>query len=211
LLRQGNLAAAAQLAQAYDLPLSQARIQLAQGDPSVALAVLAPWRQQVEARGWVDERLKVLVLQAVALQTQGDTEQALRLLLDALAFAEPGRFIRLFVDEGSPMAQLLSQAEASRRMPDYVGKLRAIFAATEPRSDTSASSPRTAQPLIEPLSPRELDVLQLIAQGCSDQEISARLFLAVSTVKGHNRNIFGKLQAHRRTEAVARARSLGLL
>ena len=68
-----------------------------------------------------------------------------------------------------------------------------------------------AQPLIEPLSPRELEVLQLIAQGRSDQEMSERLFLALSTVKGHNRKIFGKLQVQRRTEAVARARELGLL
>ena len=68
-----------------------------------------------------------------------------------------------------------------------------------------------AQPLIEPLSQRELEVLQLIAQGLSNREISERLFLALNTVKGHNRKIFGKLQVQRRTEAVARARELGLL
>ncbi len=73
------------------------------------------------------------------------------------------------------------------------------------------TSERPAQPLIEPLSPRELEVLHLMAQGLSNQEMCERLFLALSTVKGHNRNIFGKLQVQRRTEAVARARELGLL
>ena len=100
LLRQGHLAAAAQLAQTHDLPLSQARVHLAQGDPSAALAVLEPWRRQVEAKGWQDERLKVMVLQAVALQAHGEQDQAVHLLCDALAIASPGGFIRLFVDEG---------------------------------------------------------------------------------------------------------------
>ena len=80
------------------------------------------------------------------------------------------------------------------------------------REDTPSLPPcPAAQPLIEPLSQRELEVLQLIAQGLSNHEISERLFLALNTVKGHNRKIFGKLQVQRRTEAVARARELGLL
>ena len=113
LLRQGNLAAAAHLAETHGLPLSQARVHLAQGDTSAALAALSPRREQVEARGWQDERLKVMVLQAVALQAHGEQEKAVHLLCDALALAEPGGFIRLFVDEGRPMAQLLSAAEAT--------------------------------------------------------------------------------------------------
>jgi len=210
LLRLGNLAAAAHLAQAHELPLSQARIHLAQGDTSAALAVLQSWRRQVEARWWQDERLKVLVLQAVALEAHGEQDQAVQLLCDALALAEPGGFIRLFVDEGKPMAHLLSEAEAIGVMPDSIGKLLAVCEAEEQKRENN-SYPPPAQPLIEPLSPRELEVLHLMAQGRSNQEISERLFLALSTVKGHNRNIFGKLQVQRRTEAVARARELGLL
>ena len=210
LLRQGSLSAAAHLAQAHELPLSQARVHLAQGDPSAALTVLEPWRQQVEARGWQDERLKVMVLQAVALQAHGEKDQAVQLLCDALAIAEPGGFIRLFVDEGLPMAHLLSEAEALGMLPDYIGKLLAAFEAEKQQSENN-SYPPPAQPLIEPLSPREVEVLQLIAQGLSNQEISERLFLALGTVKGHNQQIFGKLQVQRRTEAVARARELGLL
>jgi len=151
-----------------------------------------------------------MVLQAVALHMNGEKDKAVHLLCDALALAEPGGFIRLFVDEGLPMAQLLSEAEALGMMPDYAGKLLAACEAEGHKSEDTSYRP-PAQPLIEPLSPRELEVLQLIAQGRSDQEICERLFLALSTVKGHNRKIFGKLLVQRRTEAVARARELGLL
>ena len=211
LLRQDNLVAAAHLAQTYDLPLSQARIHLAQGDPSEALEVLLPWREQVEARGWEDERLKVMVLLAVVLEAHGEQDQAVQLLCNALALAEPGGFIRLFVDEGRPMAHLLSEAEALGMVPDYLGKVLTAFQAEGQNSQTTSYRPTPAQPLIEPLRLRVVEVLQLIAQGLSNQEISERLVLALETVKGHNKKIFGKLQAQRRTEAVARARELGLL
>jgi LuxR family maltose regulon positive regulatory protein len=213
LLRQGNPAAAAYLAESHELPFSRARVHLAQGEASAALALLEPLRQQAEARAWEDERLKVMVLQALAHHADGEKEKALRLLRDALALAEPGGFIRLFVDEGAPMAQLLSEAAAHGMMPDYVAKLLAVFEAEEQKRRDKSSLPiaQPAQPLIEPLSQRELEVLQLIAQGLSNAEISERLFLALDTVKGHNQKIFGKLQVQRRTEAVARARELGLL
>jgi LuxR family maltose regulon positive regulatory protein len=213
LLHQGNLAAAAQLAQTHGLPISQARVHLAQGDPSRALAVLEPLRRQAEAKGWEDERLKVMVLQAVAHHAHGEKDKAVELLGDALAVAEPGGFIRTFVDEGIPMAHLLSEAAAQGIMPDYTAKLLAVFETEKQKSEDKSYLPATpsAQPLIEPLSQRELEVLQLIAQGLSNREIGERLFLALITVKGHNQRIFGKLQVQRRTEAVARARELGLL
>ncbi|HEU0000118.1 MAG TPA: LuxR C-terminal-related transcriptional regulator [Ktedonobacteraceae bacterium] len=210
LLRRGNLAAAAHLAQAHDLPISQARVYMAQGDTHAALAVLESWRRQVEAKGWQDERLKVMVLQAIALQAHGEKDEAVQLLSDALALAEPGGFIRLFVDEGLPLAHLLSKAATRGMTPDYIGKLLAACEAEGQKSEDTSSLPPSARLLIEPLSQRELEVLHLIAQGLSNQEISERLFLALDTVKGHNRKIFGKLQVERRTEAVARARELGL-
>lgn len=221
LLHQGDLAAAADLAQKHDSPLNQARVRLAQGDTSTALAALQSFRQQMEAKGWHDERLKAMVLQAIVYYAQGAKDQAVQQLNDALALAEPGGFVRLFVDEGLPMAQLLSEAAAQGIRPNYVGTLLAAFAAekqpvmagrpassgkSEGQSDRAA-----AQPLIEPLSQRESEVLQLIAQGLSNHEISEQLCLALSTVKGHNLKIFAKLQVQRRTEAVARARELGLL
>jgi len=210
LLRQGNLAAADQLAQTHQLPSSQARIYLAQGDTSAALAVLEVLRREVEAKAWHDERLKVMVLQALALLAHGEKDEALPRLADAWALAEPGGFIRLFVDEGRLMAQLLSEAAACGISPDYIGKLQAAFEAEEPQGKALSRAP-LAQPLIEPLSERELEILQLVAQGLSNHAIGERLFIALNTVKGHNRLIFEKLQVKSRTEAVARARQLGLL
>jgi LuxR family maltose regulon positive regulatory protein len=147
------------------------------------------------------------------MRLYGEKDEAAQLLGDALALAEPGGFIRIFVDEGIPMARLLSEAAAHGIMPDYTGKLLAVFEAEEQKGEDRSYSPpaRLAQPLTEPLSQRELEVLRLIAQGLSNREISERLFLAVDTIKGHNRRIFGKLMVQRRTEAVAKARSLNIL
>ncbi|MCZ8511929.1 LuxR C-terminal-related transcriptional regulator [Paenibacillus filicis] len=213
LLCQGNLAAAAHLAQKHELHISQARVHLAQGDTSAALAVLGPLRGQAEAMSLEDERLKIMVLLAFALHAHGDKVEAVQTLRDALTMAEPGGFIRTFVDEGISMYKLLREAAALGMMPDYLGKLLAEFEAEGLKSEVE-SDQRPAQPtkpLIEPLSERELEVLHLIAQGLSNREISERLFIALPTVKGHNRTIFDKLQVKRRTEAVARARMLGLL
>ena len=106
-LHQGDLDAAAHLAQTHELPISRARVLLAQGNTSAALAALEPLRQQMEAKGWQDERLKVMVLQAVAHHAHGEKDKAVQLLGEALALAEPGGFIRIFVDEGEPMRLLI--------------------------------------------------------------------------------------------------------
>ena len=110
--------------------------------------------------------------------------------------------MRSFIDEGVPMGVLLSSAAVPTAMPQYTARLLSAFEDKSRRPGTS--------PLIEPLSQCELEVLRLIGQGLSNQEIGARLFLALDTVNGHNRRIFGTLQVQRRTEAVARARELGL-
>jgi LuxR family maltose regulon positive regulatory protein len=216
LLRQGNLEAAAHLAETHKLPLSQARVRLAQGDPSAALAVLKPLRREMEAKGWQDERLRVMVLQAIALQAHGEKDKAVQVLGDALALAEPGGFIRTFVDEGPPMVQLLSEASARGILPDYTGKLLAAFKTeAQKRKDESYLPPTPlppgVQPLIEPLTPREQEVLQLIAAGRSNPEIAEQLVIAVTTVKTHVKNIYGKLQVTNRFQAVARAQDLNLL
>jgi LuxR family transcriptional regulator, maltose regulon positive regulatory protein len=136
----------------------------------------------------------------------------------SLTLAEPEGYVRMFLDEGSSMNQLLREASAHAIMPDYTGKLLAAFEAekqkTEDKPDLSPALPeghRDSEPLIEPLSQRELKILQLIAQGLSNREIGERLFLSLDTIKGHNRRIYDKLQVQSRTEAIARARELGLL
>lgn len=159
LLLTGHLDAAEKLAQQDELPLSQARVLLAQGDPSAALAVLAPFRRQMEGRGWADERLRAIVLQALALHLKGDNDTALHVLAEALALAEPEGFIRTFVDEGPPMAELLGRMRVEGgRMKEYLHTLLAAFGHEHERQPAA----RSPQPLPEPLSQRELEVLRLM-------------------------------------------------
>ncbi len=101
----------------------------------------------MEAKGWEDERLKVMVLQAVAYHAHGEKDKAVQLLGDALALAEPGGFIRIFVDEGMPMAQLLSEARARGMMPDYTAKLLAAFDAAEPEERRAVRICRLPDPI----------------------------------------------------------------
>ena len=210
LLRLGKVEAAAAVADAYELPLNRARVCLVRGEAAEALAILDSFIRQVEARRWMDEQLKGLILKALALQAHGEKVAAVQGLGEALALAEPGGFIRIFIDEGQRMADLLREAAAEGVMPEYTGRLLAAFKAGEERREDNPSA-RDADGLIELLSDRELEVLRLIAEGKSNREIGEELFLALSTVKGHSQKIFDKLQVQRRTEAVARARELGVL
>jgi LuxR family maltose regulon positive regulatory protein len=181
-----------------------------------AVQLLERLQGAAEAGGRRGSAIEIGVLRALAYEAQGDLSAALEALKHALRTAEPEGYVHIFVDEGPRMAHLLSAAAAQGIMPGYCARLLAAFASREAESSppTGRLMPRPAAPvpsLVEPLSARELEILQLIAQGYSNEAISVQLFLALSTVKGHNRNIFGKLQARSRTEAVARARDLGLL
>jgi LuxR family maltose regulon positive regulatory protein len=133
----------------------------------------------------------------------------LQALKDALSLSEAEGYVRTYADRDAPMAQLLAQVAAQGFMPDYTARLLAAFDGTTKGKEQEAGIALSS--LIEPLSKRELEILKLVAQGLSNREISERLVLALSTVKGHNQNIYGKLGVQRRTEAVARARELGLL
>jgi LuxR family maltose regulon positive regulatory protein len=133
-----------------------------------------------------------------------------QVLAETLAVAEVGGYIRLFVDEGALMAQLLREAASRGVMPVYVGKLLSVFEDEKRIREGKPALPPT-QPLVDPLSQRELEILKLLSLGLSNRAIGERLFLALDTVKGHNRRIFEKLQVQNRTEAVARSRELGLL
>jgi LuxR family maltose regulon positive regulatory protein len=175
------------------------------------LAVLESLRRQAEAKGWEDGLLKVLVLEAVAHQAHGEMDQAVQLLGDALALAEPDGFIRVFLDEGAPMARLLCEVLSLQVFPDYVRRLLAAFPIDEPEYAAASGAKTAGTDWAEPLSEREREVLQLIAEGLTNREIATRLFLSLHTVKAHARSINAKLVASNRTQAVARGRSLGIL
>ena len=191
--------------------LSWARVHLARGDPAAALAALEPVRRRAEAQGWEDERLPVLVLQAVAYHAQGDTDRAVQVLADALALAEPGGFIRLFVDEGPPMARLLDAARAAGGASAYIQQLLAALPVAAAEHTTAVPSRGPESPVVEPLSAREREVLRLIAAGLTNQEVATRLYLSLHTVKVHARNIYAKLGVTSRKQAAATGRALGLV
>jgi LuxR family maltose regulon positive regulatory protein len=217
--RDGGLTTDGELSYHYDLHhINLARVLVARGAADTsgpwlneALTLLGRLQAAAAQAGWVQEEIKIGMLQALAMQAQGNSQSALEALCRVLPLAEHGGYIRLFVDEGLPMAELLSEAATRGIGPDYTGRLLAAFPGFAVVSTTQPTIQDPKSKMVEPLSQRELEVLQLIAQGLSNREISERLFLALSSVKGHNLKIFGKLQVQRRTEAVARARELGLL
>ncbi|HLX56710.1 MAG TPA: LuxR C-terminal-related transcriptional regulator, partial [Ktedonobacteraceae bacterium] len=171
--------------------------------------------------------IEILMLQALAHQVQGDLSASLVPLERALSLAEPEGYVRIFVDEGLPMAVLLAKLHEHARKRSraaltniplaYIERLLALLRGERvqegisPAATSSASAPVPAQSLLDPLTERELEVLRLIAAGLSNRAIAARLVLALSTVKSYVNTIYGKLQVESRTQAVARARALHLL
>ena len=166
--------------------------------------------------------IELHVLLALASERRGATGEALEHLERALTLAEPEGFVRVFVDEGIPMAALLERLIREPRddgsyndAPDgaphvYAGRLLEHFALQA--ADSGNGGPRSGRtPGLEPLSGREVEVLELVAAGRSNAEIAGELYLSVGTVKAHVHHIFGKLLVRNRSQAVARARELRLL
>jgi LuxR family maltose regulon positive regulatory protein len=175
-----------------------------------ALGLLDRLLQAAEASSRMGSVIEILVLQALAYEARGSIPQALASLERALTLGEPQGYVRLFVDEGPPMARLLYEALVASIAPDYVRRLLAHFTATESQP-TEAKLQASNSQFVEPLSERELEVLQLVAEGLNNHEIGVRLFLSPHTVKVHTRNIYAKLGVHNRTQAAVKARMLGLL
>jgi len=169
-----------------------------------ALRLLARLFQAAEAGKRTGSIIKILILQALAQEAQNNISLALTPLTQALALAHPESHVRPFVDEGPPMAALLRAAVRQGISAEFAQQVLAALGET-------AVTPPPAQPLLDPLSDREIEVLQIIAEGLTNQEVANRLYLSLHTVKVHARNIYAKLDVKNRTEAVARGRSLGIL
>jgi LuxR family maltose regulon positive regulatory protein len=186
-----------------------ARFWLSQGRLDEAWGLLAEIQLAAEAAGRMGTVLQALLLRAVALQAQNDETQARDTLAHALALAQPEGYVRTFVDTGPALRSLISDFrlsvaashEAAKALLSYVDHLLAAFPGpSEPQPETQHL-----------LTGREMEILALMASGASNQAIAERLVVTVGTVKGHVNHILAKLEAHNRTEAVARARELGLL
>jgi LuxR family maltose regulon positive regulatory protein len=147
--------------------------------------------------------IEILVLQALTHQARGDIPAALASLRRALTLAEPEGYVRIFADEGPPMASLLRAAAKLRIAPSYVRRLLAAV------NKTGDSTP-VSQGLIEPLSERELDVLRLLGTDLGGPDIARELIVSLNTVRTHTKNIYAKLGVNNRRAAVRRARELDL-
>ncbi len=187
--------------------LARARLLIARGQTEPAPALLTPLRQAAEQEQRTGQVIEILILQALAEQARNKLPRAISLLARCLSLAEPENYVRLFVDEGAPMAELLRRTRAKGINPPYVDRLLAAY----PIPAASKAAGVSGFQLIEPLSERELEILQLIETGLSNRQIAENLFLTIGTVKWHINNIYGKLGVSRRTQALARARELNLL
>jgi LuxR family maltose regulon positive regulatory protein len=231
-LAQGDLAAAVAWANASGLSATDAvsfpreveylilaRIWIAQAGAwqQRAVELLDRLLEDATAKARYGSVLEILIVRALAQWAQEAHSDALATIERALRLAAPEGYIRCFVDAGAAMAAMLRAADARGIAPDYMSRLLAAFADFGLQIADCRLEPKQAaiynlqSAMVEPLSPRELEVLRLMAAGKSNAEVAQALVIAVSTVKTHTNSIFGKLQVTSRTQAIALARDLQLL
>jgi LuxR family maltose regulon positive regulatory protein len=202
--------------------IMQARVFIARNKLDKAIRLLSGLEESAQSGGRAGRLIEIMILKALALQAMGDPNQAVGALMKGLALAEPGGYVRVFLDEGQPMQSLLAQgldSAGAESLRDSAIHLLTLFdakphmrvAAQERLSPTGDPLASSRQALVEPLSQRELEVLQLIALGRTNQEIAQQLIVSPGTVKAHTASIYRKLDVANRTEAAARARQLGIL
>jgi ATP/maltotriose-dependent transcriptional regulator MalT len=207
-------------AEAYYLAyVTWVRLQIATGNAQAALPYLTRQLDLSQAHGLSTRIIELSLLKAQALRANGDRASAWTVLERALALARPEGFVRIF-DQGAALTHLLVEAAQRGICREYIAQILAAIGAREAAGSGREAEPGRQNPveslrvasltLVEPLSQRELEVLRLMARGASNQEIAGQLVITVGTVKSHINHILGKLEARNRTEAVARARGMGL-
>lgn len=157
--------------------------------------------QSARAEKRTGSEIECLLLLALAEDAQRNRQDAMTHLANSLRLAQPQGYMQLFVREGAPLADLLKTAVSHNIATSYATRLLSAFGETAVQQ----------QPLVDPLSERELEILQLIAAGLKNKEIAEQLFISLNTVLYHNKNIYGKLGVRKRTVAVSKARELGLV
>jgi LuxR family maltose regulon positive regulatory protein len=230
---QGNLEAASRWAvsmglhvtDAFDMQheieyVTLARLLIARGEPESSLGMLATLHDRVEAAKRNSRLIECLMLEALAHSALASEQQAKQTLVRALALAEPGGYIRTFVDEGEPIRFLITEVRsqikkgkdqhAKGTLLPYIDSLLLAFG-NQLHPIRPSAPVGNSEMLVEALSERELAVLKLIGVGLSNREIAEKLFIEIGTVKTHVNNIYSKLNVHSRTQAIARSRDLNLL
>jgi LuxR family maltose regulon positive regulatory protein len=188
-----------------------ARILIAQGKLNEALSILARLLEAAQKGGDITREIELLILKALTFQSGDETNRALVTIEKALNLGETRGFCRIFADEGPSMARLLYNALDRGIAPDYVSRLLQAFPVDKPKQVESPMIDGSGSNYIEPLSEREIEVLQLIAEGLTNPEIATKLILSLYTVKTHARNIYSKLGVNNRIQAVDKAKTLGIL
>ena len=189
--------------------LAPARLSLAQGDKAAAATHLAAEFKKADEVGWRYGQIEIRLLQALAAT---DVNEGLVFLTDALTMAQSAKFIRIFLDKGSGLIPLLHLAVSKQVFSEYARSLLALFegAMSLPMQTTVVLEQEDSH-LVEAISEREIEVLQLLADGRTNQEIAQAMFVSVNTIKSHLKSIYGKLNVNNRREAVSRARLLHLI
>ncbi len=230
LLAQGNVAAAVRWTQQHGLSVDDepgyprepeylvlARVLLAQDRPGPALALLDGLYAAAVTQDRAGSVIEAGALRALALAASGRETGAVNALAEALVLACPQGYVRVFADEGPPMAALIARLVAAQRAEHGaarsvpLGCLARLLQAFDGQQAGPGATAAAVPGMVEPLTARELEVLRLLAAGRSNQAIAAELVVALDTVKKHVTHVLGKLGATNRTEAVARARQLGLI
>jgi LuxR family maltose regulon positive regulatory protein len=233
LLAQGDIAAVARWTKerglgAGDKPsytrepeyLVLARMLLAQDLPSQARPLLERLLDAAASHGRIGSVIEIRALQALALAADGEEASAVETLAEALTLACPQGYVRVFADAGAPMGALLGQLIAAQRAEQAtarsvplgcIARLQPAFDHKHAAAGSGQGTAMVMPGLVEPLTARELEVLNLLATGRSNQRIAAELVVTLDTVKKHVTHLLGKLGGANRTEAVARARELGLI
>jgi LuxR family maltose regulon positive regulatory protein len=189
--------------------ITQARVMLAMGHLTDSLELLDRVLVNAEKAGRLEHAIEIRIIKTQINEMLGDNEKAQIHLSTALEMASVHGFVRIFLDERPALEPLISKLIHSG--PTGVESGVSISYIHEVLSGFGEKSPTKVQTLVEELSPRELEILELISIGLSNKEISDRLFLSINTIKGYNHTIFGKLGVQNRTEAANRARDLGII
>ena len=195
-----------------------ARVLLARSEPDLALRLLGRLNKLAETQGRLESIIQIRAVWALALQSSGNHQAALALLADSLALARPEGYIRVFADEGPPLAGLLRSLISARQRglvpavsgaeQDHVNRVARAFG---PSLREAEPADQAKSALIVPLTGRELEVLNFVAAGKRNNDIAQELVVTLDTVKKHVSNIMGKLGASSRTHAVSVARDHGLI
>jgi LuxR family maltose regulon positive regulatory protein len=201
--------------------LTQAHILIARNhgsDLRVALEILDAVSDVAERTHNTTHKLRVLALRALALEMMGEREGAQIALQQAVELARPGGFVRVFVELGPPMKAMLEQLSNESFAAEIIRRVLQAFPDADsgppsvaPAASVERSPDRGNGSLVEPLTARELEILELLRRRSSDKEIARALIISPATVQRHTANIYGKLGVHRRSDAVAVAEDLGLL